>query len=74
MGAGSLYPSHRHKGIEQVYVRAGELQVEGMELTAGEFCLSHPESVPQNTDSQPGCLRMVKTSKTRPTPGFVGDG
>lgn len=63
MGAGSIYPPHRHKGVEEVYVLEGELQVEGMELAAGDFCLSQPESVHQSTCSKSGCLLLLKTSK-----------
>jgi anti-sigma factor ChrR (cupin superfamily) len=63
MGAGSFYPSHRHKGIEEVYVLEGGLRVEGMELTAGDFCVSRPETVHQSTYSEFGCLLMVKSSK-----------
>lgn len=63
MRANSIYPPHRHKGIEEVYVLEGSLQVEGVELTAGDFCLSRPESVHQATYSKFGCLLMVKTSK-----------
>lgn len=63
MAPGSLYPSHRHKAVEEVYVLEGELQVEGIELTAGDFCLSEPESVHPSTFSNSGCLLMVKASK-----------
>jgi anti-sigma factor ChrR (cupin superfamily) len=62
MSAGSLYPPHRHRGVEEVYVLEGELHVEGMDLVAGDFCLSQPESVHQSTYSRSGCLLMVKTS------------
>jgi quercetin dioxygenase-like cupin family protein len=63
MSPGALYPSHRHKGVEEVYVLEGELLVEGMKLCAGDFCLSQPESVHQSTYSGSGCLLVVKTSK-----------
>jgi anti-sigma factor ChrR (cupin superfamily) len=63
MSAGSLYPTHRHRGVEEVYVLEGELQVEGMELVAGDFCVSQPESVHQSAYSKSGCVLMVKTSK-----------
>jgi len=63
MAPGSLYPSHRHKAVEEVYVLEGEFQVEGIELTAGDFCLSAPESVHPNTFSNSGCLLIVKASK-----------
>lgn len=63
MGAESIYPTHRHKGVEEVYVLEGELLVEGVELGAGDFCLSQPESIHQSTYSKSGCLLVVKTSK-----------
>lgn len=63
MSAGSLYPTHRHRGVEEVYVLEGELQVEGMELVEGDFCVSQPESIHQSAYSKSGCLLMVKMSK-----------
>ena len=63
MDAGATYSSHRHKGVEEVYVLEGELQVEGVALAEGDFCLSQPESVHQPSYSKSGCLLVVKTSK-----------
>jgi quercetin dioxygenase-like cupin family protein len=63
MRPGSLYPSHRHKGVEELYVLEGELRVEGVELVEGDFCVSQPESIHQSSYSESGCLLVVRTSK-----------
>lgn len=63
MNPGALYPSHRHKGVEEVYILEGKLQVEGVELEEGDFCLSQPNTVHQGSYSKTGCLLVVKTSK-----------
>jgi quercetin dioxygenase-like cupin family protein len=63
MAPGTLYPAHRHKGIEEVYVLQGDLRVEGVELVQGDYCLSQPETIHQGSYSELGCLLMVKTSK-----------
>ncbi len=63
MGPDSLYPSHRHKGVEEVYLLEGELRVEGIDLAAGDFCVSQPESIHQSSYSRSGCLLVVRSSK-----------
>jgi len=63
MEPGTIYPAHRHKSVEEVYVLQGHLQVEGVELQEGDFCLSQPDTVHQGSYSKTGCLLVVKTSK-----------
>ena len=63
MEPGTIYPAHRHKRVEEVYVLQGQLQVEGIELQEGDFCLSQPDTVHQGSYSKTGCLLVVKTSK-----------
>jgi quercetin dioxygenase-like cupin family protein len=60
---GTTYPPHRHKKVEEVYVLQGHLQVEGVDLREGDFCLSRPDTVHQGSFSKTGCLLVVKTSK-----------
>ncbi len=60
MEPGTIYPPHRHKRVEEVYVLQGHLQVE---LQEGDFCLSQPDTVHQGSYSKTGCLLVVKTSK-----------
>ena len=59
----TFYPAHQHNGTEEVYVLQGELQVEGVNLQPGDFCLSRPETVHQGSYSKRGCTLMVKSSK-----------
>lgn len=59
----TFYPAHQHNGTEEVYVLQGELQVEGVNLQPGDFCLSRPETIHQGSYSKRGCTLMVKSSK-----------
>src|ERR1700677_3553217 len=61
VGPGARYPSHRHKNVEELFILEGELQVEGIELAVGDFCLSQPNTVHQGSYSKSGCLLVVKT-------------
>lgn len=63
LAPGTLYPAHRHKSVEEVYVLQGELQVEGVDLRPGDFCLAQPYTVHQASYSKSGCLLVVKSSK-----------
>ena len=59
----TFYPAHQHKGIEEVFILQGELRVEGVQLRAGDFCLSQPDTVHQGSYSKSGCTMVVKSSK-----------
>lgn len=63
LAPGAMYPAHRHKSVEEVYVLQGELQVEGVDLRPGDFCLAQPDTIHEGSYSKTGCVLVVKSSK-----------
>ena len=41
MDAGVRYPSHRHAGLESLFMLSGALDVSGVRVRTGDLCLAH---------------------------------
>jgi anti-sigma factor ChrR (cupin superfamily) len=59
----TIYPSHRHNDIEEVFVLEGELTIEGVHMVAGDFCRSEPGSIHGATSTESGALLLVFASQ-----------
>jgi len=59
MQPGSLYPSHRHFGLEHCYVLEGDLVFDDHTLQAGDYEVAAPRTDHPPTTTQHGCLLLV---------------
>lgn len=63
LAAKTVYPSHRHNDIEEVFVLEGDLVVEGVHMVSGDFCRSEPGSIHGATTTEFGALLLVSASQ-----------
>lgn len=63
MEPNSVYPSHRHHDIEEVYLLEGDLIVEGVQMQSGDYCRSKPGTVHGDSRTKSGNLLLVFTSQ-----------
>jgi len=59
----TIYPSHRHNDIEEVFVLEGDLTIEGVHMMPGDFCRSEPGSIHGATSTESGALLLVFASQ-----------
>jgi len=59
----TVFPSHRHNDIEEVFVLEGDLLVEGVHMVRGDFCRSEPGSIHGATTTESGALLLVSASQ-----------
>lgn len=59
MAPGTVYPTHRHAGIEEVYIIEGDLQVAGVTMRAGDYCRAEADSVHAGVHTVGGCVLVV---------------
>lgn len=62
MDPGTSYPSHRHAGPEHCYVIAGDLEVGGVSLKAGDYQVANTGSVHTVTSTVNGCTILIISS------------
>jgi anti-sigma factor ChrR (cupin superfamily) len=62
MTAGTNYPSHKHAGVEELYLLEGDLSVGDMPMQAGDYCRGEAGSVHQPLATKNGCLFVVISS------------
>ncbi len=55
------YPVHQHRGIEEIYMLEGELEIEGNVYTAGDYIRSHPNSI-HAPFTVTNCMFLVRAS------------
>jgi anti-sigma factor ChrR (cupin superfamily) len=63
MRAGSVYPGHRHRETEELYILDGALDVHGHHLGAGDYCAALGGSVHRSASSAHGCRFLVSASE-----------
>lgn len=63
LAANTVYPSHRHNDIEEVFVLEGDLVIEGVHMVSGDFCRSEPGSIHGATRTEFGALLLVSASQ-----------
>jgi len=64
MDAGSSYPAHRHGGVEECYVVAGDLQVAGESLGPGTYQRAESGSKHSVQSTVDGCTLLIVSSMT----------
>ncbi len=62
MTAGTRYPSHRHKDVEELFLLEGDLNVGGIPMRPGDYCRAEPESVHGEVFTHTGALFVVLSS------------
>jgi anti-sigma factor ChrR (cupin superfamily) len=56
LAAGTVYPSHRHGGVEELFVIEGDLRVSGVMMRAGDYCRAEPGTVHTDISTRGGVL------------------
>lgn len=62
LAAGAHYPTHRHVGREECLVVEGDLHLDGITLTAGDFIATPDGEHHRETYSENGCLLLLSTA------------
>jgi hypothetical protein len=60
--AGLEYPTHRHAGVEEIYMLAGDLELEGVVYYAGDYIRSAAGSTHSPAYSVDGCMFFFRSS------------
>jgi anti-sigma factor ChrR (cupin superfamily) len=60
--AGTVYPAHRHAGIEESYLIEGDLLVEGYTLRSGDYCRAEAGSFHGEVRTDKGCKFIAVAS------------
>ena len=63
MDPGTVYPSHRHSDLEEVYVLEGDLLVEGYVMRAGDYCRAEAGTVHAEVRTESGCVLFALGSQ-----------
>lgn len=56
---GDRYPGHRHSDVEEVYLLEGDLKVNGVAMSPGDYCRAEPGSVHHEVVTERGCTFLV---------------
>jgi anti-sigma factor ChrR (cupin superfamily) len=59
----SVYPSHRHNDIEEVFLLEGDFFIDGVRMGPGDYCRSEPGSVHGESTTESGALLLVFASQ-----------
>lgn len=59
---GSSYPSHRHGGMEEVFIVAGSVSLNGVMLRAGDYCRSEAGTFETAAFSAEGGMAIIVSS------------
>ena len=59
---GTRYPKHRHAGTEEIFVLEGSLTINGLLLSAGDYCRSDPGTEETDTFSETGGMAIIISS------------
>jgi anti-sigma factor ChrR (cupin superfamily) len=62
LAPGTGYPPHRHGGVEELYMLAGELIVDDQTYRPGEYRRADPGTVDHRVWSETGCTCVLITS------------
>jgi anti-sigma factor ChrR (cupin superfamily) len=63
MTAGTHYPSHRHAGVEELFLLEGDLSVDELSMKPGDYCRGEVGSIHGEIYTNAGCLFMVSSSQ-----------
>ncbi|MEO8605930.1 MAG: cupin domain-containing protein, partial [bacterium] len=59
MAPGAVFPKHRHPETEEVLVLEGDLLINGVLMSAGDYCTAEGDSVHDGVVSPSGCVFVV---------------
>ncbi len=62
LAPGAVYPAHRHRGVEEIYLLEGELTINGIVMRAGDYCSADADSLHDGIRSPSGCVFVVTAS------------
>jgi anti-sigma factor ChrR (cupin superfamily) len=62
MTPGTYYPSHRHAGVEELYLLEGDLCLDDLAMQAGDYCRGEAGSVHKEIVTRNGCMFVVTSS------------
>jgi anti-sigma factor ChrR (cupin superfamily) len=62
MLAGTHYPSHKHAGVEELYLLEGDLSVDELSMQPGDYCRGKAGSIHGEIFTNSGCLFLVSAS------------
>lgn len=62
MAPGTRYPSHKHVGVEELYLLEGDLSVDDLAMRAGDYCRGEAGSIHKEIVTGQGCLFIVTSS------------
>jgi anti-sigma factor ChrR (cupin superfamily) len=62
MLAGIHYPSHKHTGVEELYLLDGDLSVDNLAMRPGDYCRGEAGSIHKEIITENGCLFVVTSS------------
>jgi putative transcriptional regulator len=62
MLAGAHYPTHKHAGVEELYLLEGELNVDELSMRPGDYCRGEVGSIHGEIFTNTGCLFLVSSS------------
>jgi quercetin dioxygenase-like cupin family protein len=62
MEPGTVYPSHRHNDVEELFLLEGALLVEGLRMGPGDYCRAEPNSLHGQVSTDSGALFLVLAS------------
>ncbi|MGH8202443.1 MAG: cupin domain-containing protein [Steroidobacteraceae bacterium] len=64
LAPGIAYPSHRHAGVEELFLLDGELWIEDRKLYAGDYNRAEPGTSDKRVWSETGCSCLLITSRS----------
>ncbi len=62
LAPGAVYPSHRHRGVEEIYLIEGDLLINGVLMRGGDYCSAAADSLHDGIRSPSGCVFVVTAS------------
>jgi anti-sigma factor ChrR (cupin superfamily) len=62
MMPGTRYPSHKHAGVEELYLLEGDLAVGKIKMQPGDYCRGEQGSIHDEIRTDKGCLFLVTSS------------
>jgi DNA-binding NarL/FixJ family response regulator len=63
MRAGTHFPSHRHVGVEEVFILEGDLVLEGHPMMPGDYCRAESATVHSESFTKSGCVFLLKAGQ-----------
>src|SRR5271154_3484441 len=62
MTPGTHYPSHKHAGVEELFLLEGDLHIGDLAMQGGDYCRGEAGSIHQELATENGCLFVVTSS------------